>query len=519
MEQWVRTSAGLRKNRLAAIAAIAMFVAVLATACVASGAPPAVRDPGESTELQWLKAVRGSQAGIYDTAGRQVLLRGTNFNHLGDYFSTDPSLPTVATLDETDWADAAAQGMNVVRLVTNWSAWEPVRDQIDLTYLARVRSAVSAANAHGIYVVIDMHQDAWSKFVFTPADEVCPAGTSHQVGWDGAPAWATMTDNYPTCTPGGRENSPAVRAAWENFYRNTAGVRDELAELWGFIATEFAEDAGVAGFDLLNEPGYGFDQNITLVGLAQFYAAAIAEIRAAELQVNAAAGPVPSRPAPGHIVFFEPTVNGPFVATEFSADPNLVFAPHNYGESIIGGGIPGFLDLITGALQTLARAYGTTTWIGEYGTFNNDRATGTAYMSRFNRLDDRNPGAGGTWWQWEQQCGDPHNVSYPPTAEWLASQQQNCTEAPRMNTPCTARSYPRAMPGRLSSVVAEPCGGALSVSGRTSASSTAVLWFQSDSVVPPTVTGRNIGDSNAVQSRGGWRVTVQVSGDYQISLT
>jgi endoglycosylceramidase len=507
---------GLMQTRLA-VAALAVLsaIALLSTACVASGAPPAVGNPGDSSELLWLKAVRGQQAGIYDSAGRQVLLRGTNFNHLGDYFSTDPSLPTVATLDETDWADAAAQGMNVVRLVTNWSAWEPVRDQIDLSYLARVRAAVTAANAHGIYVVIDMHQDAWSKFVFTPAEEICPAGTSHQIGWDGAPSWATMTDGYPTCTPGGRENSPAVRAAWENFYKNAGGVRDELAQLWGFIATEFAEDAGVAGFDLLNEPGYGFDQSITLVGLAQFYAAAIAEIRAAELEVNSAGGS-----ALGHVVFFEPTVNGPFVATEFSADPNLVFAPHNYGESIIGGGIPGFLELITGALQTLTKAYGTTSWIGEYGTFNNDQATGTAYMSRFNRLDDRNPGAGGTWWQWEQQCGDPHNANgaYPPSAEWLASQQQTCTEAPRMNTPCTARSYPRAMPGRLTSVVAEPCGGAVTVTGRTSAPSTAVLWFQSDSAVAPTVTGTGIGGSNAVQSRGGWRVTVEVSGDYKINL-
>ena len=479
------------------------------------GRGPQVTDPGPSAELSWLTATRGSNAGVFDSFGRQVLLRGTNFNHLGDYFSTDPSLPTVATLDETDWSDAAAQGMNVVRLVTSWSAWEPVKDQIDLGYLARVRQAVADANTHGIYVVIDMHQDAWSKFVFTPAEEVCPAGTSHQIGWDGAPAWATMTDGYPTCTPGGRENSPAVRAAWENFYRNTGGIRNELAQLWGFIATQFAEDPGVAGFDLLNEPGYGFDQNITLVGLAQFYAAAITQVRAAELAVNNASGS-----APGHIVFFEPTVNGPFVATEFSADPNLVFAPHNYGESIIGGGIPGFLELITGALQTLTNAYRTTSWIGEYGTFNSNQTEATSYMSRFNLLDDRNPGAGGTWWQWEQQCGDPHNANgaYPPSAEWLASQQQSCTESPRMNTPCTARSYPRAMPGRLDSVVAGPCGGALSVSGRTTAPSTAVLWFQSDSAVAPTVTGAGLGGSDSLRSRGGWRVTVQVSGNYQINL-
>ena len=73
--------------------------------------------------------------------------------------------------------------------------------------------------------------------------------------------------------------------------------------------------------------------------------------------------------------------------------------------------------------------------------------------------------------------------------------------------------------GRLTSVVAEPCGGAVTVTGRTPRPSTAVLWFQSDSAVAPTVTGTGIGGSNAVQSRGGWRVTVEVSGDYKINLT
>jgi endoglycosylceramidase len=501
---------GHARRPLRRIAALAVIAGMLLASCVPNGSPPPVSDPGSSEELMWLTAVRGERAGIYDTAGRQMLLRGVNFNHLGDYFQSHPDLPTVATLDEADWEDAAAQGMNVIRLVTNWSAWEPERGQLDPDYLARVRRAVEDANRHGMYVVIDMHQDAWSKHVFTPADEVCAPGTRPQIGWDGAPEWATFTDGWPTCTSSSREESPAVRAAWDAFYRNRSGVRDALADLWGRIATEFAHDPGVAGFDLLNEPGYGFDQDITLVSLAQFYRSAISRIRSAE----AAAG------GRGHIVFFETTVNGPFVATEFSDDPNLVFAPHNYGESI-GPDIPGLLDVIAAALQTLARAYGTTTWIGEYGSFAGDDAVRSAYMARFNRLDDQNPGAGGAWWQWEQECGDPHDVAYayPPGEEWVANQRARCGTDARMNTPCTARSYPRATPGRMVSLTAEPCGGAVTVRGRTPTPSTAELWFVSDSDVPPTVTGVNLGTHFAEQRRGGWRITVAVQGDYRIEVT
>ncbi len=468
-----------------------------------------MQDPGDAAALSWLTAVRGEHAGVYDEAGRQVLLRGVNLNHLGDYFQAHPDLPTVSTLDATDWDDMAAQGMNVVRLVTSWSAWEPERDQFDTAYLARVRAAVDSANAHGMHVVIDMHQDAWSKYVFTPDDEVCAPGTRPQIGWDGAPEWATFTGSLPTCTPAGREDSPAVRAAWGAFYANREGIRDELAELWGRIASEFAHDPGVAGFDLLNEPGYSYDQSSTLVGLAAFYRTAIVRIRAAERAVDGR----------GHIVFFETTVNGPFVAPGFSEDDNLVFAPHNYAESI-GPSVPGLLEVLTGALGLLAGAYRTTTWIGEYGSFSSDPAARTAYMARFNQLQDRAPGAGGTWWQWEQQCGDPHDVAgaYPPSDEWVAQQLPTCSDQRRMNTPCTARSYPRAVPGRLTSLVAAPCGGAVTVTGSTSAPSTAELWFAGEQITPPTVTGDGVGAATVEPRQGGYRVTVAVTGDYRIDV-
>ena len=501
-----RTRPGWRTTLFVSLAAL---VGLIASSCVPNGAPPPVQDPGAAPALTWLTAVRGAEAGVYDDAGRQVLLRGVNLNHLGDYFQSHPALPTVADLDDTDWDDLAADGMNVVRLVTNWSAWEPGRDQLDPTYSAKVHAAVDAANERGIYVVIDMHQDAWSKFVFTPAEEVCPPGTRHQIGWDGAPSWATFTDGAPTCTPGSREQSPAVKTAWGAFYANRDGVRDELAELWGHIATEFADEPGVAGFDLLNEPGYSFSQDATLLGLAAFYRDAVREIRAAERRVEGR----------GHIVFFEPTVNGPFVAPGFSDDANLVFAPHNYGESI-GPSLPGLLDLLTDALQLLADAYGTTTWIGEYGSFTSDPVARTEYMARFNRLQDRAPGAGGTWWQWEQQCGDPHDVSgaYPPSDAWVEQQLANCADSARMDTPCTARSYPRAMPGRLTSLVAEPCGGALTVTGRTATPSTAELWFAGEQAEPPTVSGEGLGASTVEPQPGGYRITVAVSGAYRIEV-
>ena len=149
--------------------------------------------------LAALHATRGTNAAILDDAGREVRLRGVNVNSLGDYHQADSRLPTVVPVADPDWADMAKQGFNVVRLLVSWSSLEPARDVFDDAYIARVHDAVTAASAHGIYSVIDMHQDAWSKFISTPPGVVCASGSEPAIGWDGAPQWATFTDGADTC--------------------------------------------------------------------------------------------------------------------------------------------------------------------------------------------------------------------------------------------------------------------------------------------------------------------------------
>jgi endoglycosylceramidase len=460
------------------------------------------RDPWPDGSLTRLTARDRPQRGIYDAFGRQVLLRGVNFNHLGDYFQTDPSLPTVADLGPDDWDDAAALGTNVVRLVTTWSAWEPERGRIDPDYLARVRDAVAEANARGIYVVLDMHQDAWSKFVFTPIGETCPEGTAHQRGWDGAPAWATFTDGEPTCTPGRREDSPAVVRAWDHFYRNTDGIRDELAELWGFIAEEFADDDGVAGYDLLNEPGSGSSPTLTMQGLTDFHRSAAESIRAAERRAG----------SPGHVLFLEPGIEG--IPHGFGLGiENSVFAGHMYFEVFN----PLSLDFGFALFDLLGRIYDAPVWSGEYNHFG-DSESADAWMARYATLEDRYRTSGGAWWQWEQECGDPHNAMWPPTLEWIEQQRARCGDARFPVRACLDRAYPRAAPGRLTGLSASPCGEGLVVTGVTGRTSVADLWFPSASADAPVVTGDGVQAVAARRVEGGWRIDVTVNGAYRIEV-
>ena len=50
-----------------------------------------------------LYAKRGVAPGIYDQAGRYVLLRGVNYNVLGDYWQANSSIATTKHYDENDY--------------------------------------------------------------------------------------------------------------------------------------------------------------------------------------------------------------------------------------------------------------------------------------------------------------------------------------------------------------------------------------------------------------------------------
>jgi len=88
---------------------------------------------------------------------------------------------------------AACISHSVVRLVVHWSRLEPERGHID------------------------MHQDAYSAFIYTPESETCPEDAWPGNSWDGAPEWATLTDGPSACVTGDRDSAPAVAAAKDDY--------------------------------------------------------------------------------------------------------------------------------------------------------------------------------------------------------------------------------------------------------------------------------------------------------------
>ncbi|HVT36239.1 MAG TPA: cellulase family glycosylhydrolase [Nevskiaceae bacterium] len=487
-------------------------IAAMLCACGGAATSPAVSAPA-ARQLPLLHAVRGTAPGIYDDSNRQVILRGVNYNALGDYYQDNPLYPPVILPRASDFPRMAGIGLNSVRLIVHWSRIEPQPGIYDTAYLALIQQQIEQAAASGLYVIVDMHQDAWGKYVASrEAGDSCLPPLAAAIGWDGAPQWATLTDGLTTCRVQQREIAPAVQAAFENFYLDTQGVQTQFVSAWQVLASAVARYPNVAGYDLFNEPSPGFAigaNNLTL--LSALYGKLVTTIRAAESAQH----------APAHIVFFEPpgewSIAG-FTVTPpptFTADDNIVFAPHLYcGES---GQTP-TADCFRFAALT-ASLYQSTFWVGEWGYFG-DPSTLADPDAAFAAQEDASL-VGSSLWQWQQACGDPHTIGTPggtPAATVTQLLLVGCpgdvdlgfVDAHRLTL---SRTYPRYAPGALTQISSDIASGAATIAGN--GSGTLELWVPAR-IGSPQVSG---GDAAVGSVDGGFIVRVPVSGSYSVQLT
>ena len=59
----------------------------------------------------------------------------------------------------------ATMGYNVIRLGVLWAGLEPEEGQYNMTYLDQVVECVNTAEKYGLGVVLDMHQDAFNRWL------------------------------------------------------------------------------------------------------------------------------------------------------------------------------------------------------------------------------------------------------------------------------------------------------------------------------------------------------------------
>ncbi len=468
-----------------------------------------------STPTNLLYATRGTNAGIYDQQGRFMLLRGVNYNVLGDYWQANANVATQKQYSADDFKLMAKYGVNVVRLLFNWSKLEPRRGEYNQNYINEIKKAIEDAAVNNIYILLDMHQDAFSKYIVTPTTTICDFPNR---GWDGAPDWATITDNASTCTVNGsRESAPAVVHAWQNFWDNTNGIQDACVGAWSDLVLQTAQYANVLGYDLINEPSLGYkglDQETQKISI--FYDKCIEAIRQAENKNGNFE----------HIIFFETSVtwNGkevPFVAfPNLTNERNMVFAPHTYFEAIsyVFTVEQGY-DLI----KTLTSIYRAKMFVGEFGYFGNP-ATDAAKYKRFTLKEDENF-TGSTWWQWCQAPGDPHGISwngtqYANTSMAMIELDKNGNFTGNVNDfylKILSRTRPIAICGKPLKLSSNSDNGTMHFEAKTATKGETVLWI-SDAFGEPIISGNNTELMTLKKVDGGYLAFLKVTDNYKIDV-
>jgi endoglycosylceramidase len=182
---------------------------------------------------------------ITDASGRVVILHGLNM-----VYKLPPYAPDAAGFGADDAAFLEAHGFNSVRLGTLYVGVEPQPGSYDNGYLARIAATVKALGRHGIYSLLDFHQDLYNE-IFQG---------------EGEPAWSVQDDGLPPVPQNGFPANyllmPALERAFDHFWQNSPGpggigLEDRYAAAWQHVASYFRSNPYVMGDDLFNEPWPG----------------------------------------------------------------------------------------------------------------------------------------------------------------------------------------------------------------------------------------------------------------------
>jgi len=179
-----------------------------------------------------------------DEEGNQLLFNGINT------VCKDPEHGYLFPDMEPVFKRFREQGFNLIRLGIFWDGVEPQPGVYDQAYLGRVKDMVELAWRYGLYTMLDMHQDLYSR------------------KWsDGAPLWATLDEGLPhpdNCTMWYEAylQSEAVIRAADNFWKNAPaedgiGLLDHYEAMWEMLAAYFDSCESIIGYEPMNEPFMG----------------------------------------------------------------------------------------------------------------------------------------------------------------------------------------------------------------------------------------------------------------------
>jgi endoglycosylceramidase len=281
-----------------------------------------------------LLSTNGTQ--ITDEHGNIVILRGVDLSG----YEYIPPIQWVH--HESDYAQIASWGFNVIRLPISWENLEPQAGVYNDSYLQNlVDQDIAWAKQYGIYVILDMHQICWSSH-FTMCNGIWSAGF---------PKWAVsgyadneqgmqlmIHDFFSGLGPNGTQPSASSSSLMTRFFA-----------AWQHVASRYTNESTIAAYDVLNEPSQFYfraDPAFISTTIPSFYTNAIDAIR---------------RVDQGHICFWE---DPSAVAIQ---RPNVVYSPHYPQGSLYNYFGTETLVARVEQIVNLSRKWNVPVFIGEWG--------------------------------------------------------------------------------------------------------------------------------------------------------
>jgi endoglycosylceramidase len=200
--------------------------------------------PSYAAEGRGSRAVPHGQW-LLDPHGRVLMLHGLNM-----VYKTGSYAPDAVGFGADDARFLARNGFTTVRLGLIWKAVEPQPGVYDTAYLRRIRHTTKVLARHGIWTLLDFHQDLYNE----------------KFQGEGAPDWAVLDDGLPAQPqagfPGNYFGMPALNRAFDHFWANDPGpgdidLQDRYSGAWAKVAQVFRSTPKVLGLDLFNEPWPG----------------------------------------------------------------------------------------------------------------------------------------------------------------------------------------------------------------------------------------------------------------------
>ena len=236
------------------ITSLIIFLALMSQMC------KPINEPTKNKSSRYV-SIKGQN--FIDSLGRTLTLHGINV------INKDPKTNYLGHISQEEFKMFKHWGFNVIRLGIIWDGLEPEPGVYNEDYLKGIDQMIQLANDQGLYVFLDMHQDLYSV-EFS----------------DGAPSWATITNDQPHLTGSVWSESylisPAVQTAFDNFWANSPapddiGIQDHYLNLWKFLANRYKDNTAVIGYDVMNEPFMGSGANQVMPLLLQSYAKVLVE--------------------------------------------------------------------------------------------------------------------------------------------------------------------------------------------------------------------------------------------------